>query len=147
MHTGNQTNMDVRGFNLAGGMSAAAEGSAELGHALKRLAHDIEAHYHLKFCTAHYKDAGQLRHRFKRRATIAMRPYEVLSEDDTLLFGAIHPAEHTESDLADARGLGPRRALGALGRDAPAPRSAVRGGSHRGPDGSPGHGGGSSPDA
>lgn len=102
--TGNQTNMDVRGFNLAGGLSAAAEGSAELGHTLKGLAHDIEAHYHLKFCTAHYKDAGQLRHRFKRRATVTMRPYEVLSEDDTLLFGAIPcPAEHADSDLADLR--------------------------------------------
>jgi pyruvate formate-lyase activating enzyme-like uncharacterized protein len=96
--------MDVRGFNLAGGMSAAAEGSAELGHALKELAQDIDAHYHLKFCTAHYKDAGQLRHRFKRRATVTMRPYEVLSEDDTLLFGAIPcPEEHAESDLADLR--------------------------------------------
>ena len=93
--TGNQTNMDVRGFNLAGGMSAAAEGSAELGHTLKGLAHDIEAHYHLKFCTAHYKDAGQLEHRFKRRATVTMRPYEVLSEDDTLLFGAIHARPNT----------------------------------------------------
>ena len=102
--TGNVEKMDVRGFNLAGGLSAAAEGSADLGHALKALAEDLDAPYHLKFCTAHYKDAGQLRHRFKRRAAITMRPYEVLSEDDTLLFGAIPcPPEHAEEDLAELR--------------------------------------------
>ena len=45
--------------------------------------------FHLKFCTASYKDAGQLRARFRRRAEATLRPYEVLSEDDTILFGAI----------------------------------------------------------
>ena len=45
--------------------------------------------FHLKFCTASYKDAGQLRARFRRRAEATLRPYEILSEDDTILFGAI----------------------------------------------------------
>ena len=87
---GNQENMDVRGFNLSGGITAAAEGSAELALRLKEAAQDKS--YHLKFCTAKYKDAGQLRNRFKRRGQATLRPYEVLSDDDTILFGAI-PAE------------------------------------------------------
>ena len=57
--TGNQENMDVRGFNLSSGLSAAAEGSFELGVRLKEAANDKS--FHLKFCTASYKDAGQLR--------------------------------------------------------------------------------------
>ena len=85
--TGNQENMDVRGFNLSSGLSAAAEGSFELGVRLKEAANDKS--FHLKFCTASYKDAGQLRARFRRRAEATLRPYEVLSEDDTILFGAI----------------------------------------------------------
>ena len=62
---GNQENMDVRGFNLAGGITAAAEGSAELAIRLKLAAKAMS--FHVKFCTASYKDAGQLRNRFRRR--------------------------------------------------------------------------------
>ena len=46
---GNQANMDVRGFNLSGGITAAAEGSAELALWLKEAAKDKP--HHLKFCT------------------------------------------------------------------------------------------------
>jgi len=84
---GNQKNMDVRGFNLAGGITAAAEGSAALAIELKKAA--VELDFHLKFCTASYKDAGQLRNRFRRRGEATLRPYEILSEDDTIVFGAI----------------------------------------------------------
>ena len=84
---GNQGNMDVRGFNLAGAITAAAEGSAELGFRLKQAAEKMS--FHVKFCTATYKDAGQLRNRFRRRGEATLRPYETLSDDDTILFGAI----------------------------------------------------------
>ncbi|MEK9730904.1 MAG: radical SAM protein [Candidatus Poseidoniales archaeon] len=84
---GNQDNMDVRGFNLSSSMSAAAEGSAELAIRLKEAGKSKP--YHVKFCTAQYKDAGQLRNRFKRRAEMTLRPYESLTEDDTIIFGAI----------------------------------------------------------
>jgi uncharacterized protein len=84
---GNQENMDVRGFNLSGGITAAAEGSADLAIRLKEAAADLD--FHLKFCSARYKDAGQLRARFRRRGQATLRPYEVLSEDDTILFGAL----------------------------------------------------------
>ena len=84
---GNQENMDVRGFNLAGAITAAAEGSADLGFKLKQAAEEMS--FHVKFCTATYKDAGQLRNRFRRRGEATLRPYEILSDDDTILFGAI----------------------------------------------------------
>ena len=99
---GNQENMDVRGFNLSGGITAAAEGSAELALRLKEAAADKA--YHLKFCTAKYKDAGQLRNRFKRRGQATLRPYEVLSEDDTILFGAIPASlEDASDDMAELK--------------------------------------------
>ena len=99
---GNQENMDVRGFNLSGGITAAAEGSAELAIRLKEAAADKP--YHLKFCTAKFKDAGQLRNRFKRRGQATLRPYEVLSDDDTVLFGAIPTSlEDAGEDMAELR--------------------------------------------
>ena len=91
---GNQENMDVRGFNLSGAMTAAAEGSLELGIQLKQRAKDMS--FHVKFCSANFKDAGQLRARFRRRAEVTLRPYEVLSDDDTILFGAI-PTEEIDA--------------------------------------------------
>ncbi len=99
---GNQENMDVRGFNLSGGITAAAEGSAELAIRLMEASKDQP--YHVKFCTAKYKDAGQLRNRFKRRGQATLRPYEVLSDDDTILFGAIPtPLEDASDDLAELK--------------------------------------------
>ena len=104
---GNQENMDVRGFNLAGGITAAAEGSAALSLELKQAAEDLD--FHVKFCTASYKDAGQLRNRFRRRGEATLRPYEILSEDDTILFGAIPTSLEDASDdmkeLSEVLGL------------------------------------------
>ena len=74
---GNQENMDVRGFNLSGGMTAAAEGSFELATKLREYAKGMS--FHVKFCTASFKDAGQLRARFRRRAEVTLRPYEIIS--------------------------------------------------------------------
>ena len=91
---GNQENMDVRGFNLSGSMTAAAEGSLELGLKLKQYSSGMS--FHVKFCSASFKDAGQLRARFRRRAEVTLRPYEVLSDDDTILFGAI-PTEEVDA--------------------------------------------------
>ena len=104
---GNQKNMDVRGFNLAGGITAAAEGSAALAIELKEASEDMN--FHVKFCTASYKDAGQLRNRFKRRGEATLRPYEVLSDDDTIIFGAIpcslEDAADDVQELAEQLGL------------------------------------------
>lgn len=93
---GNQTNMDIRGFNLSGAMTAAAEGSYELATSLKQYAKNMS--FHVKFCSAKFKDAGQLRARFRRRAEITLRPYEVISTDDTILFGAIPTNEGDARD-------------------------------------------------
>ena len=98
----NQDNMDVRGFNLSGGITAAAEGSFELGMKIKEASKELD--FHLKFCTAKFKDAGQLRARFKRRGQANLRPYEVLSDDDTIIFGAIPTSlEDAQEDIEELK--------------------------------------------
>jgi hypothetical protein len=70
--------------------------------------------FHLKFCTAVFKDAGQLRRRFLRRGESTISPHEVLTEDGTLIFGAIDADESSKDDwiseIAQETGL-PRRFL------------------------------------
>ena len=50
----------------------------------------------------------QLRNRFRRRGEATLRPYEILSDDDTILFGAI-PCSRSASDdvkeLSETLGL------------------------------------------
>lgn len=93
---GNQENMDVRGFNLASGNTAAAQGSAQLAIDIKHAAIGLDLQ--VKFCTSAYKDAGQLRNRFKRRGEATLRPYEILSDDDTIIFGAIPCSQQDSLD-------------------------------------------------
>ena len=125
---GNHHNMELRGFNLSTEITAGAAGSAELAITMRdrvmaaergdpdpkdgemREAYD----YHLKFCTAVYKDAGQMRRRFLRRGEATIAPHEVLTDDGTLLFGAIGASEDTKeswmSELVSVTGL-PQRFL------------------------------------
>ena len=100
---GNHNNMELRGFNLSDEITAGAAGSGELATRMRDrvMAASIGAPdpeegtvrepypYHLKFCTATYKDSGQLRRRFIRRGEHTISPHEILTEDGTLLFGAV----------------------------------------------------------
>ena len=123
---GNIDNMELRGFNLSTEITAGAAGSAELAHILRNrviaaangLPDPIDAEtrdpydYHLKFCTAVYKDAGQLRRRFQRRGEATIAPHETLTEDSTLMFGAVYATEGDQEswieEIAEQTNL-PRR--------------------------------------
>jgi len=86
---GNYDNMEVRGFNLSSEITAGAEGSHELA---VRIRDKVTSEYGfmVKFCTASYKDSGQLRRRFLRRGEATIAPHEQLTEDGTLVFGAVY---------------------------------------------------------
>ena len=125
---GNHDNMELRGFNLSTEITAGASGSNELAHEMKSRVMAAEQGvadpmdgtfhepfgFHLKFCTAVFKDAGQLRRRFLRRGESTIAPHEVLTEDGTLIFGAIDADAESKEDwmgeLVDETGL-PRRFL------------------------------------
>ena len=112
---GNHDNMELRGFNLSDEITAGAAGSGELATRMRDrvMAASIGAPdpengtvrepypYHLKFCTATYKDSGQLRRRFIRRGEHTISPHEILTEDRTLLFGAIDCVQEESDDWID----------------------------------------------
>jgi hypothetical protein len=125
---GNHDNMELRGFNLSTEITAGAAGSNELAYEMKSRVMAAERGlpdhsdgitrepygFHLKFCTSVFKDAGQLRRRFLRRGESVIAPHEVLTEDGTLIFGAIDADSDSKDDwmdeLVDETGL-PRRFL------------------------------------
>jgi len=125
---GNHDNMELRGFNLSTEITAGAAGSAELAVLMRERVAAAELGvpdptdggqrepygFHLKFCTAVFKDAGQLRRRFLRRGEAVIAPHEVLTEDGTLMFGAIEASEESKEDwmreLVSVTGL-PQRFL------------------------------------
>ncbi len=107
--------MELRGFNLSTEITAGASGSNELAYELKSRVMAAEQGlpdptdgavrepfgFHLKFCTAVFKDAGQLRRRFLRRGESIISPHEVLTEDGTLIFGAIDSNPDSKDDWMD----------------------------------------------
>ena len=112
---GNHDNMELRGFNLSTEITAGAAGSNELAHEMKSrvmaadqgVADPMDGTirepfgFHLKFCTAVFKDSGQMRRRFLRRGESTIAPHEVLTEDGTLIFGAIDSDEESKEDWMD----------------------------------------------
>jgi pyruvate formate-lyase activating enzyme-like uncharacterized protein len=120
--------MELRGFNLSSGITAGAKGSAELAMSMRDRINAAELGlpdpldkvirkpfgYSLKFCTAVYKDAGQLRRRFLRRGEATIAPHETLTEDGTLMFGAISSSDEDQevwiSEIMEETNL-PRRFL------------------------------------
>ena len=94
---GNYDNMEVRGFNLSSEITAGAEGSGELARALHA---KVTADYGfmVKYCTASYKDSGQLRRRFLRRGEHTISPHEQMTEDGTMVFGAIWCSDEDAKD-------------------------------------------------
>ena len=108
---GNFDNMEVRGFNLSSEITAGAEGSGELAIALhEKVTPDYG--YMVKFCTASYKDSGQLRRRFLRRGEHTISPHEQMTEDGTMTFGAIwcsaEDADAWMQELQDQTGIPPQ---------------------------------------
>ena len=112
---GNHDNMELRGFNLSTEITAGAAGSAELSISMRDRVMSAQFGipdpldgiirepygFHLKFCTATYKDSGQLRRRFIRRGEHTIAPHETLTDDGTLIFGAVHSSPSEQSDWID----------------------------------------------
>jgi hypothetical protein len=88
-HT-NAPSMKERGFDLVED-SMAVQGSADLARSVISDAMRSEPRPRtvLHLCSSVYKDAVQLRNRLKRTAENVKKPYEVITEDGTLLRGII----------------------------------------------------------
>lgn len=89
----NSYNLKVRGFEPASDEDATIEGSREMaqGVVLAFARRKLRVH----FCTSPFKDRVQLGQRLLRRAARVARPWEIITEDGTLLRGVVEcPSPH-----------------------------------------------------
>lgn len=77
----NMEEMKKRGYEVAGDESCEAKGSREIAKALN----GKKVH----FCSSRFKDAVQLRERFKRTANKNARGFDEITEDGTIIYGVI----------------------------------------------------------
>ncbi|RLF49303.1 MAG: radical SAM protein [Thermoplasmata archaeon] len=81
----NVAELNKRGYSVKDEISAAVKGSEELAYQILNMDFDIPIHY----CSASFKDSIQLRRRIKNRAKSVARPYDIITDDGTLLRGVI----------------------------------------------------------
>ncbi len=77
----NSIELKKRGFEVVDDVSSAALGSKDVAQSVK--------FGKLHFCSSRFKDAVQLRERFKRIAKKASRDFDEVTEDGTLVYGVI----------------------------------------------------------
>jgi pyruvate formate-lyase activating enzyme-like uncharacterized protein len=97
--TGNAEALSARDYLVRDDISAAVEGSEELGRSLVEEFAPTGLRIH--YCSAAFKDGVQLRSRLARRAKNVVRPHELITEDSTLLKGVVE----TDDPAAVARDL------------------------------------------
>lgn len=77
----NLEEMKKRGYEVASDESCEARGSKEIAEALNGKK--------MHFCSSRFKDAVQLRERFKRTANKNARGFDEITEDGTIIYGVI----------------------------------------------------------
>jgi pyruvate formate-lyase activating enzyme-like uncharacterized protein len=90
----NVEELKKRGYAPVSDISSAAKGSMEVAVVLKGK--------QIHFCSSGFKDAVQLRERFKRIARKVARDFDEVTEDGTLVYGVI---EGTSPDILKVAGV------------------------------------------
>ncbi len=85
MSTTNAEELHKMGYK-ASGASAAVDGSME---AAFKVVQELDVEMTIHGCSAGFKDSVQLRNRLLRRASNVRKPYEVMTDDGTLVFGIV----------------------------------------------------------
>jgi pyruvate formate-lyase activating enzyme-like uncharacterized protein len=76
-----------RGYEVKDDVSSAAKGSEEVARGIV-MESDVDMTVH--YCSASFKDGVQLRNRLRNRAENVAKPYEVPTEDGTIMKGIIY---------------------------------------------------------
>lgn len=89
----NADNLTMRGFIVKDDISAAVKGSEETAIEIIKTIRDKQLDIGVHYCSSSFKDGIQLRNRIMKRANNIAKPYEIITEDGTLLFGIIEPSK------------------------------------------------------
>jgi len=92
----NYINLDERGYALRNESAATVAGSEETAVKILRRCSEKNLNIGVHYCSSSFKDGVQLRNRIKRRAKNVAKPYDVVTEDGTLLRGTIYGGRDLE---------------------------------------------------
>ena len=90
----NADNLIKRGLTVKDDISASVKGSEETAKEILKVMEEKQLDIGIHYCSASFKDGIQLRNRIMRRAENIVKPYEVITEDGTLLLGIIQPSKN-----------------------------------------------------
>jgi uncharacterized protein len=111
----NSGNMRVRGFEAGSDENSTIRGSKEMAQsvALRFARRKMAVHY----CSSPFKDRIQLGQRLLRRAKNVAKPWEIITDDGTLLRGVVEaPVPHeAQKELMERFGI-PRKYIAVRGR-------------------------------
>jgi pyruvate formate-lyase activating enzyme-like uncharacterized protein len=79
-----------KGYVVKDDISAAVRGSQDTALNVLKLAQQEDIDVGVHYCSVSFKDGAQLRNRIKRRAKNIAKEFEVITDDGTILKGAIY---------------------------------------------------------
>jgi pyruvate formate-lyase activating enzyme-like uncharacterized protein len=89
-----------KGYQVKNDISAGVKGSEQTAVNAIKMAQKMDFRIGVHYCSVSFKDGVQLKNRIKRRAQRIAKPYDVLTNDGTLIKGAIYPSHMTLKRLA-----------------------------------------------
>jgi pyruvate formate-lyase activating enzyme-like uncharacterized protein len=95
----NAERLQRRGFDVKDDISAAVKGSEETATAVLTQISGEDLAIGVHYCSSSFKDGIQLKNRITRRAHHVAQPYEVITEEGTLLKGIVESKDLTPTQL------------------------------------------------
>jgi hypothetical protein len=84
-----------KGYQVKNDISAGVKGSEQTAVKVIKMAQKKDLRIGVHYCSVSFKDGVQLKNRIKRRAQHIAKPYDVVTNDGTLIKGAIYPSHMT----------------------------------------------------
>ncbi len=82
-----------KGYVIKDDISAAVRGSQETAYSVLKMIQQEDFDIGVHYCSVSFKDGVQLKNRIKRRAKNIVKEYEVITEEGTILKGAIYKSD------------------------------------------------------
>jgi hypothetical protein len=99
----NCESLDKKGYVVKDEISAAVKGSQGTALNILKIVQDKNIEIGVHYCSVSFKDGVQLKNRLLRRANNIAKEYEVISEEGTLLKGAIYTNSSLEQLVTKLR--------------------------------------------
>jgi len=88
-----------KGYQVKNAISAAVKGSQQTATTIMQKAQQENLQIGVHYCSVSFKDGVQLKNRLIRRASHIATPYDVITDEGTLIKGVIYPDDHSLASL------------------------------------------------